>query len=175
MKNLKTPDEYEAEIRALACGDNSCRVIKPRGMATNGGCRCVSSGRQMMSPLDADDAMKLWKVIQLRREQVKALCVDAEQFKSDRDHWHREAVRLAASRNEWKANHKRAVDSWTQDAQDLKVAEERIQKMETLAQKLREVLLDRYRFTREGVEFTLEHHDQMCRLIAEILDPKLPE
>lgn len=23
-----------------SCGDNSCRYVRPKGMATNGGCRC---------------------------------------------------------------------------------------------------------------------------------------
>ena len=25
----------------LGCGDNSCKYVKPPGMATNGGCRCL--------------------------------------------------------------------------------------------------------------------------------------
>ena len=25
----------------VGCGDNSCRFVKPKGMATNGGCRCA--------------------------------------------------------------------------------------------------------------------------------------
>lgn len=28
-------------IHGLGCGDNSCKYIKPSGMATNGGCRCA--------------------------------------------------------------------------------------------------------------------------------------
>jgi hypothetical protein len=35
------------------CGDNSCVVAKPRGMATNGGCRC--------------DERKLRRAVQLLR------------------------------------------------------------------------------------------------------------
>ena len=27
--------------RLMGCGDNSCRFVKPMGMATNGGCRCL--------------------------------------------------------------------------------------------------------------------------------------
>lgn len=27
-------------IHGLGCGDNSCKYVKPSGMATNGGCRC---------------------------------------------------------------------------------------------------------------------------------------
>lgn len=39
--------EYERKLRMdpsgfplTGCGDNSCLVAKPNGMATNGGCRC---------------------------------------------------------------------------------------------------------------------------------------
>ena len=28
----------------VGCGDNSCLFVKPSGMATNGGCRCVECG-----------------------------------------------------------------------------------------------------------------------------------
>lgn len=39
-------DEYmRAHGVALGCGDNSCRLGPPGGMATNGGCRCL--GRTM--------------------------------------------------------------------------------------------------------------------------------
>lgn len=27
-------------VHGLGCGDNSCKYVKPTGMATNGGCRC---------------------------------------------------------------------------------------------------------------------------------------
>lgn len=30
-------------IHGLGCGDNSCRYVKPTGMATNGGCRCADN------------------------------------------------------------------------------------------------------------------------------------
>lgn len=30
----------EALTSLLGCGDNSCLFVKPKGMATNGGCRC---------------------------------------------------------------------------------------------------------------------------------------
>lgn len=26
------------------CGDHSCLVLKPKGMGTNGGCRCIPPG-----------------------------------------------------------------------------------------------------------------------------------
>lgn len=40
------------------CGDNSCRFVRPTGMATNGGCRCMAGrsspiGSYLASLLDA--------------------------------------------------------------------------------------------------------------------------
>jgi len=29
------------ESRLIGCGDNFCMIVKPTGMATNDGCRCV--------------------------------------------------------------------------------------------------------------------------------------
>lgn len=40
-------DVFEAVSTAesyAGCGDNSCLFVKPKGMATNGGCRCVDRG-----------------------------------------------------------------------------------------------------------------------------------
>ena len=40
----------------LGCGDNSCAVVKPKGMATNGGCRChkdTTSARRAIAYLSA--------------------------------------------------------------------------------------------------------------------------
>jgi hypothetical protein len=36
----------------VGCGDNSCLFVKPQGMATNGGCRCIErgSGRPGVAP-----------------------------------------------------------------------------------------------------------------------------
>jgi len=31
----------ETCTKYVGCGDNSCRFRKPRGMGTNGGCRCA--------------------------------------------------------------------------------------------------------------------------------------
>jgi len=33
-------EALETCAQYLGCGDNSCLFVKPRGMATNGGCRC---------------------------------------------------------------------------------------------------------------------------------------
>jgi hypothetical protein len=69
----KVPEgrDFDAELRALACGDNSCRIIAPKGMATNGGCRC--GGRSSMSHLDPLEARKLWQALAIRRTQVEVL------------------------------------------------------------------------------------------------------
>lgn len=42
---LQAANEYRDKclrdlVDALGCGDSSCVFRKPRGMATNGGCRC---------------------------------------------------------------------------------------------------------------------------------------
>ena len=34
----------------LGCGDNSCLFIKSRGMATNGGCRCIEDAKPGVRP-----------------------------------------------------------------------------------------------------------------------------
>ncbi len=35
-------------VHGLGCGDNSCKYVKPTGMATNGGCRCAENhGRKV--------------------------------------------------------------------------------------------------------------------------------
>lgn len=64
--------DFEAELRALACGDTSCRVIAPKGMATNGGCRC-GGNRSKHACIDTDQAPKIWDIIAIRRDQVAAL------------------------------------------------------------------------------------------------------
>lgn len=33
-------DALEKVSEYVGCGDNSCLFVRPRGMATNGGCRC---------------------------------------------------------------------------------------------------------------------------------------
>jgi hypothetical protein len=38
-------DAYELAGNYLGCGDNSCVFVKPKGMATNGGCRCIEHAR----------------------------------------------------------------------------------------------------------------------------------
>lgn len=60
--------ERRARLRALAdevfgCGDNSCLVRKPRGMATNGGCRCLERL--------ADSQQSGWRPVEGQRGKVE--------------------------------------------------------------------------------------------------------
>jgi hypothetical protein len=55
---LRERDERIAKLREavercanhLGCGDNSCVFVKPTGMATNGGCRCIEHARPGVHP-----------------------------------------------------------------------------------------------------------------------------
>lgn len=40
----KRISEIDDKLRSYGCQDNSCWVVKHRGMGTNGGCRCVERG-----------------------------------------------------------------------------------------------------------------------------------
>jgi hypothetical protein len=42
----KVKQAVEDATKAIGpgCGDNSCEFVKPVGMATNGGCRCLKGG-----------------------------------------------------------------------------------------------------------------------------------
>lgn len=45
LRNTEALAEAVALVEKHAgCGDNSCLFVKPQGMATNGGCRCVDRG-----------------------------------------------------------------------------------------------------------------------------------
>ena len=35
--------EIEADLRALACSDGGCLILRPTGMVTNGGCHCLDA------------------------------------------------------------------------------------------------------------------------------------
>lgn len=50
------------DLPVNGCGDNSCEVRTPRGMATNGGCRC--------DPREVRWAMKYWKRVAAFREET---------------------------------------------------------------------------------------------------------
>lgn len=40
MGNTELAEAFKLAKQYVGCGDNSCRFQKPKGMATNGGCRC---------------------------------------------------------------------------------------------------------------------------------------
>jgi hypothetical protein len=50
---------YDEATRWVGCGDNSCMFVKPTGMATNGGCRCL--GRDGCAPGIPRSLAKLYK------------------------------------------------------------------------------------------------------------------
>jgi hypothetical protein len=59
------------EKYSIDCGDNSCRfAVKKGGMRTNGGCRCLSTGRSMMTapPLERLAAVQAQLIQQLLKE-----------------------------------------------------------------------------------------------------------
>ena len=62
-------DRIDEQIAALSCGDNSCMMARPRGMATNGGCRCVTRD----SVDTVEDRSRLRNALLLRRQQVEEL------------------------------------------------------------------------------------------------------
>lgn len=52
------------------CGDNSCLFAQPKGMATNGGCRCLERGNGARSRLLGQALAVLYREIK-RNEQVE--------------------------------------------------------------------------------------------------------
>ena len=63
----RTVSEVEADLSKLGCYDGCCVVFRPRGMHTNGGCRCV---RNM---LDSENPRgKLEHVLRLAQERLHA-------------------------------------------------------------------------------------------------------
>ncbi len=53
QKQLDKIAENPGDMTTTGCGDNSCVVSKPSGMATNGGCRCEARKLRM--------AMMYWR------------------------------------------------------------------------------------------------------------------
>ncbi len=63
--------EYREAAKALwesleGCGDHSCLLKRPKGMATNGGCRCFDS-------LPADERRAMRRVLRFARDGASAL------------------------------------------------------------------------------------------------------
>ena len=53
-------------LDGIGCGDHSCVVRRPRGMGTNGGCRCLPR------ELHPDDAVRLRKAFHALRAHIEA-------------------------------------------------------------------------------------------------------
>ena len=64
---VRTVAEIEADLRQVACSDGNCRVLRPSGMHTNGGCRCVRNLRER------DSAAMLDRVLSLHNERALAI------------------------------------------------------------------------------------------------------
>lgn len=64
--------EIEAELRRLGCMDGGCSVLHPKGMHTNGGCRCV---RDMLAT--ENPRMRVEQVLRLKDERADAMREDA--------------------------------------------------------------------------------------------------
>lgn len=78
----------EEQIRKLSCGDSSCSMVAPRGMSTNGGCRC--GGRDY-----GPEMRKVRGALQLRRRQVEQLVRERDEARAcyaaaheERKLWH---------------------------------------------------------------------------------------
>jgi hypothetical protein len=50
LRSLREYSDEERSVLGLGCGDNSCYFVRPKGMATNGGCGCLP-GRGMLPTL----------------------------------------------------------------------------------------------------------------------------
>lgn len=63
----------DSELRVLSCGDNSCAIARPSGMATNGGCQCSIGGK---GDMDRDTARLLRTAFKLYRSKASLLETD---------------------------------------------------------------------------------------------------
>lgn len=62
-------ESLQARLRELGCGDNSCWIAAPKGMATNGGCRCFPRG----VPIDNEIRLKFQEAFYIYRSLVSDL------------------------------------------------------------------------------------------------------
>lgn len=62
--------EIERELRSYACRDGGCAVLRPTGMHTNGGCRCVRNLIELGEPSGRN---RLERVLNLHQERFEAL------------------------------------------------------------------------------------------------------
>ncbi len=59
-------DQIHKQTDGSGCGDGNCRIVKPIGMHTNGGCRCIRSlvenlrqAAQLLEPYQRDMSKNL--------------------------------------------------------------------------------------------------------------------
>jgi hypothetical protein len=80
MTERKTMDPRPLRTREIAasvgveigCGDNSCRFGYPGGQATNGGCRCLPTGRWL-----TEDTPKVMTLVGKLAQVIQALAEKA--------------------------------------------------------------------------------------------------
>lgn len=58
----------------LGCGDNSCLIQRPKGQATNGGCRCFDNITDRNERLKLKRAFLLTRTQKLSETSFKILC-----------------------------------------------------------------------------------------------------
>lgn len=83
-------DEITERLRRLGCSDHGCVVSKPKGMGTNGGCRCI--------PWEStpDGRGRIREALTLLQRQADALLGLAESLRRDRDILAEQAERAAS-------------------------------------------------------------------------------
>jgi len=64
-------------IHGLGCGDNSCKYIKPTGMATNGGCRCSRNRGEHVERFLLRNLAKVVEENKNLNEEIRALAEEA--------------------------------------------------------------------------------------------------
>jgi len=83
-------DEITERLRRLGCSDHGCVVSKPKGMGTNGGCKCLP---WESSP---DGRGRIREALVLLQQQAEALRGLAESIRRDRDILAEQVERAAA-------------------------------------------------------------------------------
>lgn len=63
-------------LHGLGCGDNSCKYVKPTGMATNGGCRC---SQNRGSHVERFLSRNLMSVIEKNKELEAEILANAQE------------------------------------------------------------------------------------------------
>lgn len=70
-QRAQQPSKSQREFsRKHGCGDNSCVLGSPGGMATNGGCRCIPSSA---SNITSDEWQRLRRVVRAMSKELHIL------------------------------------------------------------------------------------------------------